>query len=197
MYRFLESIKVLNNQLYNLEGHQTRVNLTFHKFYSGHKILQLNEIIHLPELIDNKTYKCRITYNESAFSVTFQEYQPRNPSSFKLVSVKNFEYSFKYIDRSLFEETKLRFPNHDDFIYTRNNLITDSSYANLVFYNQNNEAFSPLKPLLFGTRLTELQSKQKIIFTNINVEDLRKYTHFQTINALHQSDKMPISIITD
>ena len=69
----------------------------------------------------------------------------------------------------------------------KNGLITDTSYANIVFWDGQNW-LTPSTPLLAGTKRARLLHESKIKEAEIRVDDLIKYEKARIINALNDLD---------
>lgn len=74
-------------------------------------------------------------------------------------------------------------PVDEELIIVKNGIITDTSYANLVFYN-GKEWHTPSRPLLQGTKRQKLIDEGKIKEREIRVHDLKKFTKCSLINAM-------------
>lgn len=193
MSRFLESLKISEGKAYNLEYHQARIDQTARFFgFSGFCLKKLEESIVFPQ---KGLFKWRILYAETG--VTFQEILPYTPkiiSKFILTSAEKLDYSFKYADRSAFPS--YNFEADTEPIFVRNGLLTDATFANLIF-RKNGEWFTPKAPLLKGTQRQFLIDNHRISERNISVENLSEFQGFKLINAMMgmDSQEYPISLI--
>ena len=68
-------------------------------------------------------------------------------------------------------------------IFVKNGLVTDSSYANLVFFD-GTEWVTPTTFLLNGTCRQRLLSERKIKERIIHATDIPSFTHIGLINAM-------------
>ena len=64
-----------------------------------------------------------------------------------------------------------------------NGLITDSSTANLLYYN-GNQWLTPTFPLLKGTQRAKLLEQEKIQVADIRPSDLHNFKKVRLINAM-------------
>jgi 4-amino-4-deoxychorismate lyase len=71
----------------------------------------------------------------------------------------------------------------------KNNHITDTSYSNLLFL-KGKDWFTPSTFLLNGVQRQHLLKKKKIKETEITLQSLSEYSHFQLINAMNDFDDM-------
>ena len=82
----------------------------------------------------------------------------------------------------------------DDIIIVKDGLITDASYANLIFWDGENW-FTPNTPLLKGVQREKLLKDGLIQEKEIKPSDLASYQKVALINAmLDFKDKIELSI---
>ena len=87
----------------------------------------------------------------------------------------------------------------EEIIVVKNNHITDTSYTNILFL-KGKEWFTPTTYLLNGVMRQHLLHEKKIKETEITLQNLTEFTHFQIINSMNDFDDMfiyPISKITN
>ena len=72
----------------------------------------------------------------------------------------------------------------DDFLLIKNGLVTDTSYANIVFKNSNGDWYTPASYLLPGTKRASLIKKRIIREIKMTVHDIKKYSEARLINAM-------------
>jgi 4-amino-4-deoxychorismate lyase len=138
------------------------------------------------------TYKCRVLYGKEIGQVIYEPYIPRNISQYHFaVCPSDLEYSFKFASRKFFDEAKKKLLANEDYIYVRNGLITDTSYANIVFCDNENY-YTPAQPLLKGTKRAHYLSEGRIKEEEIRVKDLRKFSTFFIINAMLDIGDTPV-----
>lgn len=193
MSRFLESLKISEGKVYHLRYHQARINQTAEYFgFSGFCLEKLAETIIFPP---NGLFKWRILYDETG--ITFQEilpYTPRIISKFVLVPAENLDYSFKFADRTAF--SAYNFGIDAEPIFVKNGLLTDATYANLIF-RRNDEWFTPKTPLLKGVQQQFLIDNHLISEKDISAENLSEFQNFKLINAMMglESKEYPTHLI--
>lgn len=128
-------------------------------------------------------YKFRIVYDDKIQEVSLSGYEPKQIRKVKLIDASHIDYSFKYADRSAFNSLFEEAGDCDEIIITRNGFVTDTSYANLVFF-KNEKIYTPANPLLNGTK-RQLLLEQKIIKEiPLKVQEIKEYSHFGLINAM-------------
>jgi 4-amino-4-deoxychorismate lyase len=182
MCQFIETIKVKNRELENIEYHNLRYNKTRSNFWGTRDFIDLKQIIRLPTFIDKNIYKCRIIYDEQIKKIEFLPYQIKPVSTLTIVNDDQIEYEYKYLDRSCFERLKMNIRT-DDILIIKNGFVTDTSFSNIAFYDGYNW-FSPSKPLLMGTKLNSLLNENIVHFEEIRVNEIKLFTKAKLINAM-------------
>lgn len=178
---FSEAIKLKDGILYNLEYHQMRVNRTLKQFFGTS--IDLSVLAQLiPEDQKSGLYKCRVLYNAQIVSVECTPYLFRSIQSVGVVNANHINYDYKYADRSELNRL-LEKSGCDDMILIKDGLVTDSSFANLVFQSPNG-LYTPTSYLLRGTKRAYLLDKSLIREQEIRKADLTRYERVFFINAL-------------
>jgi 4-amino-4-deoxychorismate lyase len=186
MGRLLETIKIQDGAIQNIIYHNQRFNRTRRHFWPDSLSIDLYEFINIPNEFKIGTVRCRVLYEAHIDEIQFLPYQKKVINRLKLVAT-NINYDFKYLDRSEINNLVASNQNYDDILMVKNGLITDTSYANIVFKKEN-EFFTPKKPLLEGTKRQYLIDEDIIIQKNIKPSDINKYSHFTLINAFNEFD---------
>ena len=182
MYRWIETIKLINGIPQNLLYHQQRVNKTLLLHGCDTKFSLQHFFTNNPHSLQG-TVKARIVYDANALiDFSFSPYQIKKINSFAIVEAPGIEYAFKNEDRQAFEEMK-HLTNADEIIITKNGMITDTSFSNLIFY-KNKQWFTPNTYLLNGTKRQQLLNDKKITETEISINNLYSFSHFKLINAM-------------
>lgn len=182
MYQFLESIKLLNGELYHLSWHQKRVDATFLQFFPNTKALDLYQKITAFSVPKDGLYKVRITYSSELYSIEFVPYKMRKIQSFELKEI-DFEYGFKFENREKIDALSSQ-KQADEVIFTQSDFILDSSYANIALFD-GNEWVTPNTFLLNGTTRQRLITEKKLIEREIKIQDFSAYQKISFINALN------------
>jgi len=188
MSRFIESIKVEDQKIFLKELHQKRMNDTFANFGKVCKIDIYSQFLNL-EHDEDGLYKFRIEYDlENNFKTQIIPYAISELDDFELVIDNKIDYSFKSADRTRLQ--KLKDKSHaDEVIIVKHNQITDTSYSNLLFL-KDKTWFTPKSYLLNGVMRQNLLQSKEIKETEITLDNIKKFTHFQLINALNDFDDM-------
>lgn len=194
MYPLFESICIKNGIIQNFEWHEKRYVKSYKFFYKKKPKKPLAYDLIIPESCNRGTFKLRLSYNENQQIYEFVRYEIKEINSLKLIYDNKIKYALKYSDRShlisLFEEKG----KCDDILIVKNNLISDSSYCNIAFYD-GYEWATPAEPLLEGTARARLLEDDIIYEDAITVDMLRNFTHFKLFNAMRDFDWVKASPI--
>jgi len=194
MSRFIETLQFKNGSLQNLKCHNRRFNHCRKDNYGIEEAVDLRKLIDASSLLNNITYKITISYSETINDVSIIEYHKKTINTLKIVEASpDFDYSYKYSNRREINQLLLKKESCDDIIILKNKLITDISFANIVFYD-GNKYFTPASPLLKGTKREELLEKQMISIEEIYVKDLQLFKYCHIINAMLELEDYRIEI---
>ncbi|MFP4059309.1 MAG: aminotransferase class IV [bacterium] len=192
MYPFVESIKAKNGELFNMTYHNRRFNRTRSGIFGIEAAMNLESIIPA-EKSRGGLYKCRVIYLEEIIEIEFQPYYKKSVNTLRVVHDNIIDYTYKSADRKLLNLLLARKENADDIIIVKNNLVTDSFSANLVFWN-GEEWHTPERPLLRGTKREKLLDERIIKEKNIGVEDILNYQKVSLINAMIDLEEIIVPI---
>jgi 4-amino-4-deoxychorismate lyase len=193
MPQFIESIKLLNGQFYNLPSHEERRRNTLLKYFGMEPQLTLSQILKL-ELIPFKgLYKCRIVYNKDNQYVSFVPYTFKKIQTLKVVRDDSIDYIFKFEDRARLNELYESRGSCDDIVIVKNGWITDASYANVVF-KRKKEWITPNGYLLNGTMRQQLLEEGKIVEGEVREKDIPKFESVKLINSMLGFESIEVSI---
>lgn len=180
---FLETIKINNGRRINLDGHNSRMNYTRNRHFHEIMNIDLKDEIIVPEDFKSGIVKCRVIYGRKIEKIEFEPYIFKNPRIFQVVDADHVVYPFKSKNRKILTDLYIQKGIAHDIILVKNNLITDSYYANLAF-SINDKWYTPKKPLLMGTQRTKLIQMGKISEIDIPIDELFKYESLKIFNAI-------------
>ena len=159
------------------------------RFYGFLNCRQANVIRKLTEA-ENKNridlkglVKCRIIYSKQIEKIEFIPYQLPIIRSLKIIVDDQIEYNHKYLDRNQLDHLYRQRGDCDDILIVKNGLITDTLFANTVFYD-GEDWLTPAKPLLKGTQRARLLEKGIIETADIRAEALKSFEKVRLINAM-------------
>jgi 4-amino-4-deoxychorismate lyase len=188
MSQFIESIKIEDQEVFLLELHQKRVNATFAHFGMENSI-DLAKIIKDLQIDEDGFFKLRIVYDLNRnYKTQLIPYAVAEIDSFQLVENNTYDYAFKFEDRKEFERMKTK-AKTEEIIIVKNNCITDTSYTNLLFL-KDEKWYTPSTYLLNGVMRQHLLATKKIKETEITLQNIKEFTHFQLINSMNDFDDM-------
>ena len=145
MYPFIETIRIEDGQIYNLDYHTERFNRTRSVFWKDTVPLDLREYISPPVL--NGIHKCRIVYGKEVEEVTYAPYQMRKVSSLHLIESDTINYTYKSTHREELNALYAQRGMADDILIVKDGYLTDTSIANIALYD-GHTWFTPAHPLL-------------------------------------------------
>ena len=138
-------------------------------------------------------HKVRLVYSYEMHSVEVTPYVMRSVDSLKIVRADDITYQHKFEGRKELNDLFAQRGASDDVIIVKNNLITDSSYANLVFKIKDHWV-TPRSYLFNGTMRQQLIDRKIIIEENIVLSDLERYESVKLINAMLLFDGPEIEV---
>jgi 4-amino-4-deoxychorismate lyase len=185
MFSFLETICIENGLLKNLPYHQKRVHETFESFYPDLIEFDLSDTLSKQNIPSTGIYRGRVIYEEKIISIEFIPYQEKPIAVLKIVNTGEFDYGFKWADRSYFEHTLTENKEVDEVIFELDGKIQDCTIANLAFL-KNGIWYTPKNPLHWGTTRARLIDENKIQETDILVDELSSYSHICLINVFRE-----------
>lgn len=197
MYPLVETIKIKDGVPQNLLWHQKRFEKSYLKLFGMKSKLKISECLSIPIQYKKGLVKARFLYSKQSSTCEFANYKSQKVKSLKIVFDDSIDYSLKYTDRECINKLLLLKEDCDDILIIKNGRVTDTSTANIVFYD-GNKWITPAKPLLKGTTRERLLHEGKIITKEIMIDNISSFSHFKLINAMNDFDlgiNLDISII--
>ena len=191
MYPFIETIRIEDGQIYNLDYHTERFNRTRAVFWKDSVPLDLREYISPP--VSNGIHKCRIVYGKEVEEVTYTPYQMRKVSSLHLIESDTINYTYKSTHREELNALYAQRGMADDILIVKDGYLTDTSIANIALYD-GRTWYTPAHPLLRGTKRAELLNKQLIVEKDIAQVHLNDYSHIMLFNAMIDWERIVLPI---
>jgi 4-amino-4-deoxychorismate lyase len=145
--------------------------------------IDLEEHIQIPDWVGEGMYRCRLSYKIEIEKIEFFEYQLKHPKIIELVEDTSIVYPYKFEDRSQFHKVLAENPHANDVCITHNGYLTDSTFANIAFFD-GKDWLTPDTPLLNGTKRQKLLDKKILTIAPINVDDLNHFKQISLINAM-------------
>tara|TARA_B100000925_G_scaffold231780_1_gene180300 strand:- start:676 stop:1272 length:597 start_codon:yes stop_codon:yes gene_type:complete len=193
MYPLFESLCVQDGKLLNSQWHENRFQTSYNQYYGSPAPFFLLEGLNIPNNFSKGRVKLRIRYNQKDRIFHFEHYQTQKIESLQLVYTEELDYSYKYTERENLNALFAQKGKSDDVLIVKKGRITDSLYANVVFFD-GNEWWTPNHPLLKGTCRARLLSQEIIKEILLEVNDLKNFKGLKLINAMRDMDQPIIPI---
>ena len=193
MYQFIETIKIQEGKLCNIDFHNHRFNATRQLFFPKTEAADLNELISIPDDCKKGVFKCRMEYDDYIRSVSFTPYQIKDIKRLKLITCNEIEYNFKFKNRQTLETLFGQRNDCDEILIVKNNHITDTSYSNIIFYDGRGW-ITPKSPLLKGTKRAYLLAQGIIKEEDILLSGIKNFKKVALINAMLDIEDCQIDI---
>lgn len=173
--KYFETIKCDDLEVFNLEYHNKRIANTI-----GLNI-DLQEYIYP---ISAELLRCKVIYDKNEIiDVQYFPYIKREIKSFKIINCDEVDYSKKYLDRENLDNLFEKKEDCDEIIIVKNEIVTDTSIANIaVFYE--GQWLTSKECLLKGTTRTRLLEERKIIEKDISLDMLKNASQIALMNAM-------------
>ncbi len=191
MCRFIETICYEQGSFQRIALHDERCNRTRNHFFGTLPPIQLGSMLSVPVHLAGLTVKCTVTYGVEIENIEYVPYQLRPVNSLKLVQDDTIDYAFKYADRTKLTSLYQLRGQCDDILIVKNNLITDTSYANTIFL-MDGKWYSQLNPLLRGTRLESYLLEGRVTPLLLRPKDLSRFSEARIINAMITIENSPV-----
>ncbi|WP_457592118.1 aminotransferase class IV family protein [Hydrogenimonas sp.] len=189
-----ETICIQNGSIQHLSYHQSRFDASRAALFgSDLKRLDLGTLIKPPA--GSGTLKCRIVYDRQIKEISYTPYTPRRIRSVKLVD-SAIDYDHKFSDREAIEELLGMRGSADEILIVRDGLVTDTSIANIAFYNGRSWV-TPKSPLLRGTTRERLIRSGFLVPRDIRVDEIRRFERFALMNAMIGFEPIENGIIVE
>ncbi len=186
MSLLLESIRVDDGVVNNLELHQNRINISRFTLWGIQEELNINHAVQRikPEP-GSGIWKIRILYNRVIHHVECMPYKQASLKTASLVDGRGIDYTYKWADRMELEKLNqtARKAGADTALIISNGYVTDFTFANAAFFD-GRLWWTPTQPLLMGTRRHHLLETGRIQTSYISPDDIPKYEKICPINAM-------------
>lgn len=175
----LETIRCEGGIAHHLPYHQKRLETSLQRLGESTEY-NLSELITPP---DNALYRCRFLYTPLSCTIEFHPYSPKKISTLRLIACDTINYPLKYAHREALNALYEQRNGCDDILILKNNLLTDTSTANIALLI-NNQWLTPETPLLEGTTRARLIDEKKIFPARLSASDAHNASKIALINAM-------------
>ncbi|MEA2050103.1 MAG: aminotransferase class IV [Campylobacterota bacterium] len=173
--QYFETIKCFDKEVFNLEYHKKRISKTVGMNFN------LEEYIY-PQ--SDNLQKCKVIYDKNEIiDISYSDYKIKDINSFKLVVSNQIIYNKKSTKRESIDNLYMKKGLCDEIIIVKNNLITDTSIANIAILIDD-IWYTPKIPLLYGTTRERLLDNKKIIKKDISIDELLNAKKIALMNAM-------------
>lgn len=194
MFRLIESIRLEDGECFNLHYHQQRMDESILLLAGMENKIQLDSFLQNHNLPATGKFKCRIVYSEmGGIEMGITPYESRSINSLKIIHDNTIDYSFKFADRAALNNLFTQRNDCDDILIVKNELVTDASYSNVVFFD-GLRWITPAQPLLKGTMRQQLLDAGVIHEDAIRVDQIPLFNKVRLINALLGFDGPELSV---
>lgn len=193
MSLLIESIKLQDGVFYNLFYHEQRMNRALRLLCGDHDHMDLESFLSHVDAPQQGLYKCRLIYDDVSREIEFVPYQPKPVARLRVVEHDRINYEFKYVDRKLLNRLYDLRGDCDDVLIVKRGMVTDTSYANIVF-RRGKHWYTPWSALLKGTQRQKLLELNQIEEEEIRIEDISTFESFKLINAMLEFDAPEIAV---
>ena len=181
MSKLLETIKIIKGTAPFLTFHQQRLNESRRQLFQVDDEIDLDAAIQAPST--DEVYRCRVIYERAIEKVEYHHYEAKKFHCFKIIEANAMVYDFKYLDRTSINQLVAHKGSADDILIIKNGLVTDTSIANVAFWDQT-KWLTPATPLLNGTTRQRLLIAKYIEIADIKLTDLKTFSKMALMNAL-------------
>jgi len=197
MFLLLETIRLDHGEPSLLHLHQERVNRSLKELFGITEVLNLKDCILPPEEFTKGIVKCRIWYGKCVEQIDYSMYKMKRVQSLQMVESDTITYNYKFADRRQLENLYALRGDCDDVLIIKNGLVTDTTYANVAFYD-GSCWITPEEPLLEGVRRRFYLERGMISTARITAGDLKFFSELRLMNAmisLEESPSIPVQSI--
>lgn len=177
-----ESLAIEDGQILNLEWHEKRYHKSYLKAFGVEPSTNLLDGLDIT-IPAKGLYKLRVDYGISKKTHDIKSYTRTPIKSLRVIEHNTISYDMKYADRDTLNELFQQKENCQDVLIIKNDLVTDTTIGNIVFFD-GKQWFTPRQPLLHGTQRAQLISNKTITEKDIHSSDIKHYKSFLVINAM-------------
>jgi 4-amino-4-deoxychorismate lyase len=182
MSLLVESIRIENGKAPLLDYHLRRIRKSSRELY-GCDGIDLEKILSAQDFPAEGIIKCRIVFDAELREIEWYPYKKRKIIRLDQADIGDFLYKHKYLERDAIDKIRQGAGEGDEFILTREGMITDTTFSNVALYD-GQQWYTPEKPLLYGVRREKLLDEGRLITDNIHIDKLYNYHKISFINAM-------------
>jgi len=191
MCPLVETIKLKDGELFNLQYHKKRMNGALAELFPKAGEIDLQSMISIPEDCLSGLFKVRVLYGSTIEKIEFEPYSFRTIQSLKVVHHNRIDYHLKYTNRQILQDLFAQRGNCDDIIIVKNGFVTDAFAANLVFFD-GQKWVTPTTPLLKGIQRQFMLDQGIVSEQEIGEDDIPAFQKVGLVNAMISFEDMPV-----
>lgn len=195
MCQIVESIRIENKTLQNIDLHNNRFLSARKQLFGQSDFIEIEKYINIPDTLSDKRYKCRLTYDGKTLAYTIKPYTQRVIRSLRLVHDDEINYSVKTNQRHQLDRAYEQREGCDDIIIVKNGCLSDTWAANIILY-YDEQWYTSTTPLLKGIQREYLLRSGRIKEIKIREHDLWRFSKIKLINAMIDFERAPSIDIT-
>jgi 4-amino-4-deoxychorismate lyase len=195
MCQIVESIRIENKTLQNIDLHNNRFLSARKQLFGQSDFIEIEKYINIPDTLSDKRYKCRLTYDGKTLAYTIKPYTQRVIRSLRLVHDDEINYSVKTNQRHQLDRAYEQREGCDDIIIVKNGYLSDTWAANIILY-YDEQWYTSTTPLLKGIQREYLLRSGRIKEIKIREHDLWRFSKIKLINAMIDFERAPSIDIT-
>lgn len=198
MSLLVETIKVKDGEIFNIDYHSKRFNKTRKDIFNAGPPVDLSDKIIIPAYARKGLFKCRIEYDRHIREIDFSPYELKRIRTLRLIDAGDLEYHHKFINRDKIDQLLEQKGECDDILMVKNGKITDTSCANIILKAEDHTWYTPSSYLLRGTKREFLLDSGLILEKDITPGSLGKFKELRLINSMidiEDTDSIAVSSI--
>lgn len=198
MSLLVETIKVKDGELMNIDYHSNRFNKTRKELFNTGPAVDLYAKIKIPEYARKGIFKCRIEYDDHIRKIDFRPYEIKRIRTLKLVEAGDLDYTYKFKNRSIINKLREQNNGCDDILMVKDGMVTDTSYANIIVRGNDLIWYTPASYILRGTKREYLLNHGLIREKIITPASLKRFRELRLINSMmdiDDTDSIPVRTI--
>ena len=195
MSQFFETIAILNGKPRNIAYHNRRLNSTVQAYHETSELVDLEAALQTPKHVQSGLWKCKVIFDQSIRNIIYEPYTLRQFNRFKLIVADDLEYQHKEVDRQFLNSLYDQRGDCNDIIIVKNGLLTDTSIANIAFYD-GKVWLTPRHPLLSGTVRQRLLENSFLHKADITSSMIDSFKDFAIMNAMMEFLPIPNVLIS-
>ena len=127
-------------------------------------------------------FRVKVVYGEGIIKVEVAPYEMTSIHTLTRIH-SDILYDHKYTDRQALDDIYAQRGEADDVLIVKNGLVTDTTIANVAFFD-GQRWLTPTQPLLKGTFRARLLDRGAIREAEIEISAIERFQHVAIMNAL-------------